>query len=100
MDPNVPLVVLDASDSEPLPPESEPHSPPSDSSESESYETDVFSEDELMDMYLTIRGVQLCFHLTHSTCVQLFTSHLYIHCILIYMVLLKCRARGNWAMHL
>ena len=91
----MPLIVLDPSDSEPLSPKSEPHSPASDpsqsyssesdssesdSSESDASEGDGSSEDSFMCM--TIRGVQLCFPLTHSTCASVFTLHLYIHCIL------------------
>ena len=98
----MPLIVLDASDSEPLCPKSEPHSPASDPSESYSSESasesDGSSEDSFIGM--TIRGVQLCFPLTHSTCASVFTLHLYIHCIFIYMVLLKCRSRCYGAFQL
>ena len=110
----MPLIVLDPSDSEPLSPKSEPlspkiepHSPASDpsgsyssesASESDSSESDGSSEDSFIGM--TIRGVQLCFPLTHSTCASVFTLHLYIHCIFIYMVLLKCRSRCYGAFQL
>ena len=62
MEPEVPLIVLDPSDSdplspksEPLSPESDPPSPGSDPSESDSSsESDCSSEDSFFD--LTIRG--------------------------------------------
>ena len=49
MEPEVPLIVLDPSDSEPVSPESDPPSPGSDPSES-----DCSSKDSFFD--LTIRG--------------------------------------------
>ena len=89
----MPLIVLDPSDSEPLSPKSEPlspksepHSPASDpsgsyssesASESDSSESDGSSEDSFIGM--AIRGVQLCFPLTHSTCASVFTLHFYLH---------------------